>query len=63
MTIADAAIKYAKERNQKKLHRLMDAIVSMGKNPMDVVIICDINRVGLETHTWVWDTFEEWQNI
>lgn len=61
MTIAQAAIKYTKERNTQKIMDLLDYLSEKG-DPTHLPLICDINRVGIEGHRWAWRVLEDWRN-
>jgi len=63
MTIQEAAIKYAKTRNKKKMLKLLDWIEKQSfGDPMEIPLACPVNFVGEENHHWVWDVCEEWKN-
>tara|TARA_R100001463_G_scaffold131662_2_gene191839 strand:- start:298 stop:498 length:201 start_codon:yes stop_codon:yes gene_type:complete len=64
MTIQEAALKYTKARNKKKMFKLLDWIEEKPfGDAMGIPMICDITRVGEEGHHWAWDVCEEWQDL
>ena len=61
MTIQEAALKYCKARDQKKMFKVLDWLADKPfASPQDLPMICDINRAGEAGHHWAWDTLEEW---
>jgi len=63
MTIQEAAIKYAKTRNKKKMFKLLDWLEEQPfGDAMEIPMACPVNLVGEESHHWAWDVCEEWKN-
>jgi hypothetical protein len=63
ITIQQAAVKFVKARDAKKLFQLLDKLAGdLRFNPADLPLICNINRCGQDGHSFAWDVLEDWQN-
>lgn len=64
MTLQNALIESAKQRDVARFHKILDQLDAKGVPVIDLpLMILTTETFGAETHVWAWDQIEDWQVV